>query len=97
MSHESNFGRALSGQRWRQPCIRYLAGAAGDRPWLERDAAASVATWLRIKHAAADACGDDGLAALSSGRCDRGTRLASDRRLEAEWLEAAATLALGRP
>jgi hypothetical protein len=92
MSHESDFGRALAGHRWDGRAYGWLQ--IRDRPDLERDPVGSVGTWLSIKHAAGAQCHDDGLSALSSGRCDRGTRLAAARRQEAEWLDAAAAYVL---
>ena len=96
MEHESDFGR-----------MRHSSYAACDwgilqlhgRPDLEgpeRDAE-SVRVWLAIKHANAKLCGNDGLPALNSGYCDRGTKLADERRAEAEWLDVMADYMLGRP
>lgn len=96
MEHESSFG-----------AVRHSSYAACDwgilqihaRPDLEgpEGDVESVRVWLGNRRAAAKLCGDDGLAALSSGRCDRGTVLAGERRREAEWLDATATYVLGRP
>jgi hypothetical protein len=79
---ESNFGAALSGRRWDSHAygILQIRGPAS----LEHDEVASVREWLRRLHAAAKACGDArATAGLSSGRCDRGTRLAARREREA--------------
>jgi hypothetical protein len=95
MGHESRFGAALSGHRWDPRAFGVMQ--IRDAPWLEHDPVGSVQAWLRLKHAAAKLCGDDGLAAVNSGRCDRGTVLADSRRRQAEWLDAAATWVLGRP
>ena|SRR5690348_8717508 len=95
MEHESDFGRALGGKRWDARAYGILQ--VRDEPWLEHDAAASVEAWLRRKRGAAKMCGDDGLAAISSGRCDRGTKLAESRRQEAEALWILASYELGRP
>jgi hypothetical protein len=95
MHHESDFGRALAGHRWDGRAYGILQ--VRDAPWLERDPTRSVEAWLRLKRLAASACGDDGLAGLSSGRCDRGTQLAGARRAEATFLEMAARIRLSSP
>lgn len=80
--HESDFGRALSGKRYDSQAygILQVRGSAS----LEHDPVASVREWLVRLHAAARLCGDArALAGLSSGRCDRGVRLAEQRELEA--------------
>ena len=86
--HESAFGEALSGRRWDSRAFGVMQ--VRDRPDTEHDVAASVGAWMSIRRASAVRCGDDGLAALSSGRCDRATRLAAARRAEAMyWLGVA--------
>jgi hypothetical protein len=96
MKHESDFGRVRHGSY--APCDHGLM-QLHNRPDLEgpEHDAESVRVWLAIKHANARLCGDDGLASLSSGRCDRGTRLAEARRQEAKALWILAAYAVGRP
>jgi hypothetical protein len=90
--HESRFGAALSGRRWDH--LAYGILQVRGNPRLEVDEVASVGAWLRIRARAAEACGESGaLAGLSSGRCDRGTRLASERAAEARWWLGLARLA----
>ena len=96
MKEESDFGRHRHGDY--APCDWGLM-QLHDRPDLEGPAAdaESVRVWLGNKHAAGMVCGNDGLPALNSGYCDRGTKLADARRAEAEWLDVMAGYMLGRP
>jgi hypothetical protein len=89
--HESAFGAALGGKRW--DARAYGIMQVRDEPWLEHDEPASAVAWLRIRAKAASMCGEaNALAALSSGRCDRGTRLAEARASEARWWMLLASL-----
>jgi hypothetical protein len=81
--HESRFGEALAGRRWDAQAhgILQIRGPQ----YLERDEVASVGYWLRLKARAAEACGPAlALAGLSSGACDRATKLAAARHDEAQ-------------
>jgi hypothetical protein len=92
--HESSFGALLSGHRW-DPQARGILQIRGP-DWLERDEVSSVRYWLAIRARSAQACGEKlALAGLSSGRCDRGTHLASERAAEARWYLAIARLVRG--
>lgn len=83
--HESRMGEALGGRRWDSRA--YGVMQIRDRPELETDVPSSVRAWLAMRRAGAVLCGDDGLAVLSSGACNRGTRLSAQRRAEARWWE----------